>query len=186
MATKALENTWAEISTHISELAEQRGLEEWEAFRDWAFVEIFRGEALSDSISEVDLASGHTRIDGPDDLEVDGFFVHEEERLVSLFQAKHQKKSITRKAIDSFIGVPQRVLNADLVGAGNNAEVKYLHSLLNSKLVDDSYGLSLVFATSARLQPRASAEVDGFRRQKRIHLQVIGKRFHGSHRSASL
>ena len=61
MAMKALENTWAEISTHISELAEQRGLEEWEAFRDWAFVEIFRGEALSDSISETDLASGHTR-----------------------------------------------------------------------------------------------------------------------------
>ena len=98
MATKALENTWAEISTHISELAEQRGLEEWEAFRDWAFVEIFRDESLSDSISEIDLASGHTRIDGPDDLEVNGFFVHEEARLVSLFQAKHQKsRSLERR-----------------------------------------------------------------------------------------
>ena len=126
---------------------------------------------------EIDGFFVHEKSACPDDLEIDGFFVHEEERLVSLFQAKHQKKPITRKVIDNFIGVPQRVLNADLVGAGNNAEVKYLHSLLNSKLVDDSYGLSLVFATSARLQLRASAEVDGFRRQKRIHLQIMGRDF---------
>ena len=176
MATKALDNTWSEISTHISELAKRHGLQEWEVFRDWAFVEIFSGEAVSESISEIDLASGHTRIDGPDDLEIDGFFVNEEERLVSLFQAKYQQR-ISRKMVDNFIGAPQRVLNADLVNAGNNSEIKFLHALLNSRLVDDTYGLSLVFATSGRLESRANAQVDGFRRQNRMHLQVLGRDF---------
>ena len=174
MATKLLENTWSEIAAQVVELAEREGLEDWAAFRDWAFAEIFRGEALSEAISPIDLASTHTRIDGPDDLEIDGFYESEDDRLISLFQAKYQPR-IGRKAIDIFLSSPQRVLNADLVNQCNNSEVKYLHGKLTSRIVDDSYGLRLVFATSGRLDARASAVAENFKNQKRIHLPIQGR-----------
>ena len=167
MATRAIDNTWSEINTHISELANQRRLQGWEAFRDWAFAEIFRGEALSENISEIDLSSEHTRIDGPDDLEIDGFLVNEDDRLVSLFQAKDRPR-ISRKLLETFLTAPNRVLNADLVNTCNNSEVKYLHSVLRDKLPNESYGLSLVFVTSGRLDARANALVKDFQNQKRI------------------
>ena len=172
MATRAIDNTWSEINTHISELANQRRLQGWEAFRDWAFAEIFRGEALSENISEIDLSSEHTRIDGPDDLEIDGFLVNEDDRLVSLFQAKDRPR-ISRKLLETFLTAPNRVLNADLVNTCNNSEVKYLHSVLRDKLPNESYGLSLVFVTSGRLDARANALVKDFQNQKRIHLQIL-------------
>ena len=176
MATRILENSWSEISTQVAELAEREGLEDWAAFRDWAFAEIFRGEALSEAISPIDLATTHTRIDGSDDLEIDGYYENEDDRLISLFQAKHQPR-IGRKAIDIFLSSPQRILNADLVNQCNNSEVKYLHGKLISRIVEDSYGLRLVFATSGRLDGRASAVAENFKSQKRIHLPIQGRTF---------
>ena len=174
MATRLLENSWSEIATQVAELAEREGLADWAAFRDWAFAEIFRGEALSEAISPIDLASIHTRIDGPDDLEIDGFYESEDDRLISLFQAKNQPR-IGRKAMDIFLSSPQRILNADLVNQCNNSEVKYLHGKLISRIAEDSYGLRLVFATSGRLEARASAVAESFKNQKRIHLPIQGR-----------
>jgi hypothetical protein len=174
MAEKAIDNTWVDIDSRIAELAEQRGLERWAAFRDWAFSEIFQGEALSEAISETDLVEQHTRIDGPDDFEIDGFFPRGDDRIIDLFQAKDRPR-VSRNDLDKFLKAPQQVLRSNLVEGCNNTEVKYLHSLLREKVLEEGYSLRLVVATSGRLDKRAEISVNDFQQRPRLHLEYSGK-----------
>lgn len=63
MPDSRTQDVWREIGEQIAEIAAQRGLEDWEAFRDWAFREVFMGDALADNISDTDVTQ-YTRIDG--------------------------------------------------------------------------------------------------------------------------
>lgn len=172
MPDSRTQDVWREIGEQIAEIAAQRGLEDWEAFRDWAFREVFMGDALADNISDTDVTQ-YTRIDGPDDFEVDGFLVNDEENIISLFQAKHRER-YTERDLRQFLGAPERLLHRQLVDDCSNTEVKHLHSELVDKL-PASYSLRLVAVTSGGFDRRAGALRDNFLRERSQNLPIDGR-----------
>jgi hypothetical protein len=124
-----------------------------QGFRHWAFAELF----LEHDLSDTDIVT-NTAIDGPDDLEVDGYYVEdsEEEKTVHLFQSKHRTPGSTlgNKELAPFAEAPGKLLNQEMVAACRNEETKALHDILID-LLPKGYSLRLVWVTSGTLSPQA-------------------------------
>ena len=71
------------ISDYVGQYARKYyGGAQEQGFRHWAFAELF----LEHDLSDTDIVT-YTAIDGPDDLEVDGYYVEdaEEDKVIHLF-----------------------------------------------------------------------------------------------------
>ena len=123
--------------------------EQDQGFRHWAFAELF----LEHDLSDTDII-GYTAIDGPDDLEVDGYYVEdsEEDKVIHLFQSKHRTpgSSMGSKELAPFAESPGKLLNKEMVATARNEETKALHDILVDRL-PQGYSIRLVWVTSGSL-----------------------------------
>ena len=114
----------------------------------------------------------YTAIDGPDDFEVDGYFIPEsdDDSVVHLFQSKHRQPGTTMAAREfaAFLNAPNRLLNANEVANCNNEETQALHEELTKRLTsrDRPCSVNMVWATSGTLSPAARRNAEENRSRK--------------------
>ena len=84
------------------------------AFRHWTFKQIFVDGEFDDSA-----VMEKTRIDRTKDLEVDGWWSDEENRVIRLFQAKNEAGLLRVADLDKFLAAPDKLETPELVEHGN-------------------------------------------------------------------
>ncbi len=126
-------------------------------FRHWAFSETFLEYGLSDE--EV---RDRTAIDGPDDFEVDGYYIEEteEQKVVHLFQCKHDKPgtSVRVKDYEPFWKSLERVLDPEQIVVCRNEETKTLHDEL-SRVLPQGFAVHMVWVSSGTLSPQSRIDL---------------------------
>ena len=159
MAKESAKQKYEQIQDSINHYARDHyGGAQEKGFRHWAFYEIF----LENNLSDAEIIDA-TRIDGPDDFEVDGYRVEdsEEEKVIHLFQSKHRApgKTVGDDDITVFLNAPEKLLNRELVAGCANEETKALHDEI-VRLIPKGVSLHLVWATSGTPSPKARKYVE--------------------------
>ena len=137
-------------------------------FCHWAFVTTL---TVGHDVQGNDIVE-YTAIDGPDDFEVDGYFIPEsdDDSVVHLFQSKHRQPGTTMAAREfaAFLNAPNRLLNANEVANCNNEETQALHEELTKRLTsrDRPCSVNMVWATSGTLSPAARRNAEENRSRK--------------------
>ncbi len=154
MPKESAGDLYRRVSDYIDQYArEYYGGNQDEGFRHWTFSEVFMELDLSDT-EIVD----KTEIDGPDDFEVDGYYIDdsEEQKVIHLFQSKHRSPGTAHgdDELAVFYGCPSKLLDAQLVAGCRNEETKALHDHL-VRLLPEGCSLHLVWVTSGTLSPQA-------------------------------
>ena len=148
------------LQEHLEEL-EQTWYEgdKNKAFRHAAF-QITTDFALSDS-QVVEL----TGIDGPRDLEIDGWYIDDDRQVVILFQSKAGRAKVDEAAVTKFWMAPENLLDEVRVQQAARQSINDLSLRVNESLQQD-YSIELVlaanagFTTSATLFAGNRTEVD--------------------------
>ncbi len=144
-------------------------------FRHWVFATVF---TVGHDVQGNDIVEA-TAIDGPDDFEVDGYFIPEsdDDSVVHLFQSKHRQPGTTMgpREFSAFLNAPNRLLNADAVAACNNFETKALHDELIKRLGsrERSCSINMIWATSGNLTPAARRDAEA-NRSRNLTVNVNG------------
>ena len=144
-------------------------------FSHWAFTTIF---TLGHDIQDTDVIEA-TAIDGPDDFEIDGWFIpdSDDDSAVNLFQSKHREPGTTMgvATLAAFLNAPQRILNADEVVHSRNEETKELHDQLMKMLKASKLpcSVNLVWVTSGTLSAQARRHAEE-NRSKTLTVNVNG------------
>ena len=131
-----------DFRSHVSELAATYYEEdETKAFRHAAFQLTLPDPNVADAqIIEL------TAIDKSGDLEIDGYFVDDQDESVLLFQSQGGKSRATEGKASKFWMAPEELLNPSRVDASNNESVKELSLQLDS-LLKEGYTLRLAFGS---------------------------------------
>lgn len=146
-----------------------------DGFRHWAFAAVF---TVGHDIQGNDIVDA-TAIDGPDDFEVDGFFIPEsdDDSVVHLFQSKHRQPGTTMgpREFSAFLNAPSRLLNRDQVAACNNFETKALHDELVKRLSsrERPCSINMIWATSGTLSPAARRDAEA-NRSRNLTVDING------------
>ena len=127
---------------HVSELAATYYEEdETKAFRHAAFQLTLPDPNVADAqIIEL------TAIDKSGDLEIDGYYVDDQDESILLFQSQGGNSRATEGKVSKFWMAPEELLNPSRVSASNNESVKEL-SLQLDRLLKEDYTLRLAFAS---------------------------------------
>ncbi len=145
-------------------------------FCHWAFATIFR---VGYNIQDNDIVD-YTAIDGPDDFEIDGWFVEETDSdyVLHLFQSKQRDPGTTigSKVLAPFLNAPARILNPNEIMHCRNEHTKDLHDQLMRIMRSPgrSCTINLVFATSGTLSKQARTHADESR-SRTITVEVEGQ-----------
>lgn len=139
---------------HVSELAATWYEEdEAKAFRHAAFQLTLPDPNVADAqIIEL------TAIDKSGDLEIDGYFVDDQDESVLLFQSQGSGSRADEGKVAKFWMAPEEILNALRVESGRNQSVKELSQVLDERLRprdEDGYTLRLVFAAKSGFEQAA-------------------------------
>ena len=160
------QNRYDRILPFIEEAANQYyGGNLDKGFCHWAFMTIF---TVGYDIQDTDVVEA-TAIDGPDDFEIDGWFIpdSDDDSVVNLFQSKHREpgKTMGANALAPFLNAPERLLNPDEVVHSRNEETKELHDQLKKMLKEDKLpcSINMVWVTSGRLSPQARRHAEANR-----------------------
>ena len=126
---------------HVDELTETwyEG-DERQAFRHAAFQQTAPDLTLSDA-QVIEL----TAIDGPGDLEIDGWFEDDTSQIFLLFQSVGGENRVDEASLTKFWESPEEVLNPERVSATHNQSVRELSKSLDTRLRED-YELRMVYA----------------------------------------
>lgn len=119
------------------------------AFRHAAF-QISTDFALSDS-QVIELTS----IDGPGDLEIDGWYVDDERQTVILFQSKGGASRVNEASVSKFWMAPENLLDETRVQQSQRQAISDLSVQVNDRLELD-YTLELVLAANGGFATSAS------------------------------
>ena len=172
------------ISDYVDQYARKYyGGAQEQGFRHWAFAELF----LEHDLSDTDIVT-YTAIDGPDDLEVDGYYVEdaEEDKVIHLFQSKYRDPgtNMGSKELAPFAESPGKLLNREMVVESRNEETRALHDVLVDRL-PQGYSLRLVWVTSGSLSQQArnyaqqkavdtiSSVINGVEREVRVSFEAF-------------
>ncbi len=158
---------------HVLPFIEEAAIEYYggsleQGFHHWAFATTL---TIGHDVQGNDIV-GYTAIDGPDDFEVDGYFIPEsdDDSVVHLFQSKYRQPVTTMSAGEfaAFLNAPNRLLNAIEVAACRNDETKALHDELVKRLTsrDRPCSINMVWATSGSLSPTARRNAEANRTRK--------------------
>ena len=144
-----------EFRDHVSELAATwYEDDETKAFRHAAFQLALPDPNVADAqIIEL------TAIDKSGDLEIDGYFVDDQDESILLFQSQGGNNRVAEGKISKFWMAPEELLNPSRVDASNNESVKELSLQLDERLKPnegDSYTLRLVFAARSGFEQAAA------------------------------
>ncbi len=91
-----------------------------------------------------------TAIDGPGDLEIDGWVYDETSDVFFIFQAAGGKTPVNEAKVAKFWNAPDEVLNLERVQQSSNQSVKELHQELSKRLQEeDELTLHMTFASKA-------------------------------------
>lgn len=155
---QAAQDRYDHIMPFVEEVAnEYYGGNLDDGFRHWAFATTL---TVGHDVQGNDIVE-YTAIDGPDDFEVDGYFIPEsdDDSVVHIFQSKRREPGTTMSARDfaAFLNAPNRLLNPNEVAACRNDETKALHDELIKRLtaVDRQCSINMVWATSGTLSATA-------------------------------
>jgi len=118
-------------------------------FLHWSFSEVFIQEDFSDN----DVVT-HTAIDGPDDFEIDGYFIDHESKTIHLFQAKHIGPGgrLDEASMTDFWESPKRLVDPTRIVKCRNEETRRLSDEF-MKYIPENYALHMVIATTGKLSP---------------------------------
>ena len=132
-----------------------------DGFRHWAFGTIF----TSDDVQDIDIIEA-TSIDGPDDFEIDGWYIPEpnDEFVVNLFQSKYRQPGTNMgpAELGKFLDAPNRILNTTEVTECNNEQTKRLHDSIMKMLKSSDQGctINLFWVTSGTLSAKARTHAE--------------------------
>ena len=132
-----------------------------DGFRHWAFGTIF----TSDDVQDIDIIEA-TSIDGPDDFEIDGWYIPEpnDESVVNLFQSKYRQPGTNMgpAELGKFLDAPNRILNTTEVTECNNEQTKRLHDSVMKMLKSSDQGctIKLFWVTSGTLSAKARTHAE--------------------------
>ncbi len=140
--------------SHVSELAA--------TYYEEDETQAFRHAALQLTLPDPNVADRRiieiTGIDKSGDLEIDGYFIDDQDENILLFQSQGGKSRATEGKVSKFWMAPEEVLNPSRVDASNNESVKELSLQLNERLnlvEGDGYTLRLVFAARGGFEQAA-------------------------------
>ena len=130
------------FNDHIAELAETwYDQDESKAFRHAAFQLAAPDPNIADA-QVIEL----TAIDKTGDLEIDGWYVDENDESILLFQSQGGQNRANEAKVSKFWLSPQELLEPERIAATPNQSVRELSRLLN-ELLRDEYSIKLVFAS---------------------------------------
>ena len=160
---QAAQDRYDHILPFVEEVAnEYYGSNLDDGFRHWAFTTVF---TVGHDIQGNDVVDA-TAIDGPDDFEVDGFYIPEsdDDSVVHLFQSKRREPGTTMgpREFAAFLNAPNRLLDPAQVAACNNFETKALHDELVKRLSsrERPCSINMTWATSGNLTPAARRDAE--------------------------
>lgn len=166
---QAAQDNYDHILPYIEEVAnEYYGGNLDEGFRHWAFATVF---TVGHDVQGNDVIEA-TAIDGPDDFEVDGYFIPEsdDDSVVHLFQSKHRQPGTTMgpREFAAFLNAPTRLLSLNEVAACNNLETKALHDEIVTRIGSNerTCSINMIWVTSGTLSRTARRNVEANRSRK--------------------
>ena len=114
---------------------------------------------LNDPPTTEDLLERKT--DGRDDIGLDIHYIDEDEEVVYLIQSKYRSQSdtIKRQEMDSFLKLPEKLLDREILGSISNTGVlQFAYDF--KELITKGFELRLVYLTTERPTPQIKSTVE--------------------------